>query len=234
MLKKRLVMGMAGALLVHTAIALGLGVITFFPVDSRPDPVVQVEVLTAEPTKAQNHKTDQASMQERAEATPSRKEQRQEPHQHQETAISSSAQPTLANSEPTLAQQATEINKETPANSTETKDGSNRGEDGDSSEGNSSGTVQSQDASRAATGGGEGHYDRNALRQEIQGTVTVRGLLTARGNIENVIVVSSSGNSTIDSMGIRDMYAGHYTPYRNKEGKYAASYVQRTFTYTLR
>ncbi len=90
------------------------------------------------------------------------------------------------------------------------------------------------DNSAAASGSGKGHYDQAAVRQGYQGSVTIRGLLGPDGRIQDATVVTSSGNSTIDNMGIRDMMAGSYTPARNKEGQPIAAYVRRTFTYKLR
>lgn len=118
-----------------------------------------------------------------------------------------------------------------------TGNGSGSGSGSGSGGGNGSGVGDGNgdyDNSAGASGSGSAHYDEDAVERGIQGSVTVRGLLGADGSIQSASVIESSGNSTIDNMGIRDMYAGSYSPARNKEGKPIASYVRRTFTYKLR
>jgi len=90
-----------------------------------------------------------------------------------------------------------------------------------------------EDRSASASGNNSGHYDEAAVEREIEGTVTVRGLLNANGSVTNVFVIASSGNGTIDNMGIRDMSNGSYRPARDKNGKPTASYITKSFTYRL-
>lgn len=108
--------------------------------------------------------------------------------------------------------------------------GSGSSSGGTGSGGGGSGDV---DNSAGASGNNSGHYDEAAVEREIEGTVTVRGLLNADGSVSNVSVVASSGNSTIDGMGVRDMYGGSYRPARGKNGKPIASYITKSFTYRL-
>lgn len=90
------------------------------------------------------------------------------------------------------------------------------------------------DYSKGPSGQGRGNYDPVAVRRSIQGSVTIRALLGANGAIQSASVAASSGNATIDSMGMRDIYNASYTPRLGKDGKPTACYITRTFTYTLR
>lgn len=92
----------------------------------------------------------------------------------------------------------------------------------------------SVDRSVGPSGSGSGRYDKAIVKKGIQGSVTIRALLGVNGTIQSAVIVTSSGYSAIDNMGMRDIYKRSYTPRRDKNGKPVACYITQTFSYLLK
>lgn len=233
MLTKRITIGLLGSLLIHIVAVAILAVITLSQRQKLEESVVEVEVITVQKYQEKlNDASHFESMEKKGAVSPKTQistPQNVSSNYHQR--VTEQTRSTSSYGQSTPAQKENGESKVNAIGESVKASGKESGiTDGTSLET----AVDNSDDSAAASGGGRGYYDSKAIRQEIQGTVTVRAILTAAGVVQGATVISSSGNSTIDSMGIRDMYAGDYTPRKGKDGRYAASYIIRTFTYTLR
>ena len=73
--------------------------------------------------------------------------------------------------------------------------------------------------------------ERNA---KIEGTATVRFLINTDGSVEEVIVVTSSGNSNLDAAAVNACYKWKFTSARNMSGQNIRCYANMPITFKLR
>lgn len=73
--------------------------------------------------------------------------------------------------------------------------------------------------------------ERNA---KIEGTATVRFLINTDGNVEEVIVVASTGNSNLDAAAVNACYKWKFTSARNMSGQNIRCYANMPITFKIR
>lgn len=73
--------------------------------------------------------------------------------------------------------------------------------------------------------------ERNA---KIEGTATVRFLINTDGSVEEVIVVTSSGNSNLDAAAVNACYKWKFTSARNMSGQNIRCYANMPITFKIR
>lgn len=232
---KRFGIGLTVALGLHFLGALMLFYVGYTFAWKKAPAVVQVEVITQKDMgEAKANKRGRVS----ASIAPQNADNAMEPESLVTTRKKPQKEKLISHSSVLSKQVPPRLSSDSTEVSGIKEEGNNAGEYGSAKnktdEGSSQGEVTQSDQSRGPFGRGQGHYDNAAVTKGIQGSVTIKALLGADGRIQSAAVVTSSGYAQIDSMGLRDIYKGSYSPRYGADGRPTACYVTRIFTYRLR
>lgn len=77
-------------------------------------------------------------------------------------------------------------------------------------------------------------YPENLRNKGIESTVTVKILVSALGNVEDVFIITSSGYAEMDQAALKGIYKWKFSPAKDKFGKKSRCYVTQVIYFTLK
>lgn len=239
--RKRFYAGLAASIGVHLAVFLTLGALLLFGAPNPAAAVVDVTIYDAGAESAQASGKNGGAFQSPAAPPPPAPDDIAEKPQREKPPDETRAKPVEAQKK---TQSAPPVASSLPGESSAGKAAAGEGGNGESAGSNGKGQESAGDRS-----GAENPADAPSPKvmpvyrsgpnpaypaADITGTVTVRILVGADGNVESASIASSSGSAAIDNAALSATRRWKFTPAKNSVGAPVRCNVTKTFAFDLR